>query len=567
MFEAEKKNNNVFKIIFALIILVWSFGVVRYGYPVDENGLLTIYKGIYQGQRMFVDSWESLQTGGLLAYPLLALYYEVLSPLFAAASINVGLVLYMRYCYLTVRALVALYLFITIKNSKYESGAYPAALFYFMFVIGWKDFSYKSYCDLAIMLVVCYIIRFYQERKPIYAALSAVAVCVAVLAYPTMIIMGLFLGAFWLYMAIKDESPWASFVAYVVVCFVVGIIVVSYLQFNSGWTNIIGEIQNLGDQDYDDPIYVRLGRLALYYVGFAVVAYIPIVVVNIIGKLSGISEETERFLLTVYFIAFMVAVFGLRVASISDSRFVYGMLVLFFWFPYFMRDKEENNYVRIGSYGSMSSQGNDMLWVIFIISVVAQIIWALSTNQGISVPGYMTLYVVIELILLFADEDVDYKGMITVLMMLAMFFNGIWVADSNGGFCHVFEHMVYVTEGELKGIALPEDEYEINDVVLNLLDGNVTADDKLLVAFGANSTGYINSEATQGTYSVYARTQVNTKLMDYYELHPENMADYMLLDKGHVKYERFLENETGKYLLSIYTNEVASDGNFVLLSR
>ena len=110
MFEAEKKNNNVFKIIFALIILVWSFGVVRYGYPVDENGLLTIYKGIYQGQRMFVDSWESLQTGGLLAYPLLALYYEVLSPIFTVASINVGLVLYMRYCYLTVRALVALYL-------------------------------------------------------------------------------------------------------------------------------------------------------------------------------------------------------------------------------------------------------------------------------------------------------------------------------------------------------------------------------------------------------------------------------------------------------------------------
>ncbi len=567
MFENDNRKNCALKIIFALIILVWSFGVVRYGYPVDENGLLTIYKGVFQGQRMFIDSWESLQTGGLLAYPLMALYYYVLSPLFINTGINVGLVLYMRYCYLVVRALVAIYLFVTIKNSKHEAGAYPAALFYFMFVIGWKDFSYKSYCDLAIALVVCYIIRFYQDRKAIYAVLSAVAVCVAVLAYPTMIIMGVFLGIYWLYMAIKDESPWASFVAYVVVCFVIGIIVVSYLQFTSGWTNIIAELVNFGDQDYDNPMYIRLGRLALYYVGFAAVAYVPIIVVNIIGKISGISEETERFLLTVYFIAFMVAVFGLRAASISDARFVYGMLMLFFWFPYFMRDKEEHNYVRIGSYGSMNSQGNDMLWVIFIISVVAQIIWALSTNQGISVPGYMTLYVVIELILLFADEDVDYKGMITVLMMLAMFFNGIWVADSNGGFCHVFEHMVYVTEGELKGIALPEDEYEINDVVLNLLDGNVTAEDKLLVAFGANSTGYINSEATQGTYSVYARTQVNTKLMDYYELHPENMADYMLLDKGHVKYERFLENETGKYLLSIYTNEVASDGNFVLLSR
>ncbi|WP_028242310.1 hypothetical protein [Pseudobutyrivibrio ruminis] len=567
MFEKDNKNHIVFKIIFALIILVWSFGVARYGYPVDENGLLTIYKGVFQGQRMFIDSWESLQTGGLLAYPLLALYYYVLSPLFASASINVGLVLYMRYCYLTVRALVAIYLFIAIKNSKYESGAYPAALFYFMFVIGWKDFSYKSYCDIAIMLIVCFMFRFYQERKAVYAALTGVAVCIAVLAYPTMIIMAVLLGIFWLCIAVKDEGPWACFISYLAVCFIIGIAVVSYLQFTSGWGNIIAELVNFGDQDYDDPIYIRLGKLLASYGAFAVVAYFPILVINLIGKLNGIAEETERFILTLYFIIVMGGIFALRIESISDSRFVYGMLILFFWFPYFMRDKEEHAYIKIGSYSNIDKEGKNVLWVVFGISIAAQLIWSLSTNQGISVPGYMTLYTVIALILLFADEDVDYKGMNVVLILLAMFFNGIWVSDSNGGFCNVFEPMIYTAEGELKGVALPLDEYEMNEAVLGLLDGNVTADDKLLVAFGANSTGYINSEATQGTYSVYARTQVNTKLMDYYELHPENMADYMLLDKGHVKYERFLENETGKYLLSIYTNEVASDGNFVLLSR
>ena len=45
------------------------------------------------------------------------------------------------------------------------------------------------------------------------------------------------------------------------------------------------------------------------------------------------------------------------------------------------------------------------------------------------------------------------------------------------------------------------------------------------------------------------------------------MADYVLLDTGHDKYQYFVENETGKYLLETYTNEVAKEGNFVLLSR
>ena len=87
------------------------------------------------------------------------------------------------------------------------------------------------------------------------------------------------------------------------------------------------------------------------------------------------------------------------------------------------------------------------------------------------------------------------------------------------------------------------------------------------MAFGANCAGYLNSDAWQATYSVYARTQLNSKLIDYYKINPDNMADYVLIDTGHDKYQYFTENETGKYLLETYTNEVAKEGNFVLLSR
>lgn len=563
----EDNKNNIFKIILAAIIVIWSYATISYGFYVDENGLLSIYKGIYQGQHMFVDSWEALQTGGLLSYPLLTLYYQVLQPLFACLSLNIGLVLYMRICYMTVRLIISVYLYIVLVDSDYEKGAFPAAIFYYMFVIGWKDYSYKSYCDFAMVLIMCYMFKFYKTRKSIYGLLTAVAACVAVVAYPSMIIVAVFIGVMWLYLVIKDEAPTLTVVLYIVTCFVLGELVLVYLQFTSGLGNAIAQLPNLGDQDYDYPVYIRFGIMLLSYGVFAVIAYIPIGFVWILNKLRGIDEYAEKAILTLYFIIFMILVCLLRIEGISTSRFIYGCLIIFFWFPYFMRDKEKSEFVKIGSFATRQDEDKMAMWTVFIISVVAQIVWSISTNQEVTVPGHMTLYVVIMMILLFCEERYEYFGLKNFLVLVAMFFMGIWVADSNGGFCHVFERMIYVTEGELKGVALPQDEYEVNEVVINLLEENVTADDKLLVAFGANSTGYLNSDAWQATYSVYARTQLNTKLIDYYNINPDNMADYVLIDTGHPKYETFVENETGKYLLETYTKQVASDGNFVLLTK
>ena len=138
MREAIDNKIIIFKILVGLFVLVWSFNVLNVGFYVDENGLLTIYKGFFQGQRLFIDSWDALQTGGILAYPLLALYYYVLAPLFASTGINIGLVLYMRIAYTVCRLLVAIYLYFTIKKTDYEDGAFAASIFYYMFVMGWK---------------------------------------------------------------------------------------------------------------------------------------------------------------------------------------------------------------------------------------------------------------------------------------------------------------------------------------------------------------------------------------------------------------------------------------------
>ncbi|WP_033152068.1 glycosyltransferase family 39 protein [Pseudobutyrivibrio ruminis] len=567
MSESSNIKRTIFRTLVAIGIIVWCAFTLNTGLYVDENGLLTIYKGIYQGQHMFTDSWESLQTGGFLAWPLLALYYQVLSPLFLSVGINIGLVLYMRIVYMVVRGLIALYLFYTIKNTKYENSAYYAALFYFMFVVTWKNFSYKSYCEMAVMMIICFMIRYYETEKVRYFVLMGIACCVGILGYPTMIIMAVFIGCAIIFGMYQGQVPGKALVAFVITCLVIGGAFILYLHLTSGLPQAISELQFLGDQDYEESVAVRLGKLLLSYAALAVVAYFPIVVINLIRKARYFSEYAEAVILTIYWVAFLVGICLLKWDGVSNSRFVYACIILFFWLPYFLREKEKSSYTRIGAYNNTLGNDKGILWMMFTVSVAAQLIWCVSTNQDISVPGHMSVYAVIAVLIIAADDEMEMIGLVRFVIAAATFFLCFWVAEGNGGYSDVTKERWIVTEGELKGIALLPEDYMANQSVYNLVSQYVGEDDYLLVAFGSNSTGYLNSVAHQGTYSVYARTQKNTKLLDYYTLHPENMADYVLIDQSNVKYEAFREGETGLFLLNTYTKEIATDGNFVLLGR
>ncbi|MBP5597035.1 MAG: glycosyltransferase family 39 protein [Pseudobutyrivibrio sp.] len=567
MREAIDNKIIIFKILVGLFVLVWSFNVLNVGFYVDENGLLTIYKGFFQGQRLFIDSWEALQTGGILAYPLLALYYYVLAPLFASAGINIGLVLYMRIAYTVCRLLVAIYLYFTIKKTDYEDGAFAASIFYYMFVMGWKNFSYKSYCDMAIMLLICFFIRYHETKKSWYFIFAGIATCIAILAYPTMIIMAFAISAILIVGIYRNEIQKQSLIIYVVTCFVIGIAVVVYIQFTSGLGNVLSQIGHLGDQDYENGLLYRLGVLLVSYLVFAVIAYFPICVIAIIRKFRYVSELAEGIILTVYWFGFLAGICLIRMESISNSRFIYAILILFMWFPYLAFEKKDNEYTRIGAYNNANSHELYVLWVMFAVSAVSQFIWSLSTNQDITVPGHMAVYVVIADILIIVKNKEYLVGLVGLINIVALFFMGFWVAEHNGGYEDVLSTRYMVTEGELKGIILLPEDYEANDICYRLVTENVPEDSKLLVTFGSNSTGYLNSDAWQGTYTVFARTQLNTKLLDYYELNPDNQADYVLIDRGNPKYERFLEFDTGKYLLDTYTTVIAEEGDFVLLSR
>ena len=134
----EEKNNKkiIFNIILGVAVLVWSFFILDKGFYMDESGLLELYRKTYRGSRMFLDMWDTLQMGGILIYPLFALYYEVLQPIIA--PLGCGIVLFMRIAYQVVRLAIAVYLYFTIKKTKYRDNAFITSLMYYAFIISCK---------------------------------------------------------------------------------------------------------------------------------------------------------------------------------------------------------------------------------------------------------------------------------------------------------------------------------------------------------------------------------------------------------------------------------------------
>ena len=570
----------IFQALLAAFVVAISFANIREGYYVDENGLLAIYKGIYQGQRMFVDSWESLQTGTIVIWPLLSLYFKALQgPL---GAIGIGYVLFMRLAYQFIRLLIAIFAYATFRKGCFKNGAFYGALFWYMFVLSFDNFSYKSMCDMAIMLIISFIFQFYYSKKIIYWVLTGVAVCAATLAYPTMIFVGLAMGIFIIYLMVTKGIDKSILIAFVVTCLVCGALVLVFLQVTSGLDAVFAQLIYLGDQDYGDSLLVRLGKMLLSYLAFAVVAYVPLVIMDFIRRYRSLLVKTEHIVLTLYWLIFFVGLCFIKLDSLSTSRFVYSLLILFFWFPYLAIDKKDTSGVRVGFYGSGLDHEKDLLWAIFFLSIAVQIVWAVSTNQEISVPGHMALYVVVADILLFAgieDETIldsyiadegaqkPYRTFIGLLLAAGFFFMGFWIAEGNGGYSDILEKRYYVTEGALQGVALAPDDYELNQASYDLVSQYVSDDDYLLVAFGSNSTGYINSNAHQGTYTVFARTQVNTKLLDYYAINPDNQATYVIIDEANGKYDDFVAGQTGQWILANYTRKVAREGSLVLLGH
>jgi hypothetical protein len=566
MGEEKSIRRIIMEALLGLAVLVWSFLVLNKGFYMDESGMLTIYRGIYLGNRMMVDAWGAHQMGWFLVYPFMALY-DVIEPLCTAYGI--GFVLYMRICYQIFRLLVAIYLYITIRRTEYRNSAFIVALTYYAYFLSFKNFSYKSMCEMSIMLFLCWAYRYFQTKNAFYYILMAIATSASILAYPSMILFPVIFVIAQFVMMYKGYELLKPTVLYCITCFVLGIAVVLYIQFTAGIQNVLPQLQYTEDAAYKYPIYTRLGIMLLSYVAFAVIAYAPILVMKIIGHFRYISQQTVHLVLAIYWLLFMGAVIGLRPFSTSTTRYIYGCLVVMFWFPYLARNKKDHNRTEIGQYRTSDYDTRNFINFIIFISATCQLIWSVTTNQEVTVPGYMGFYLVLGVLILSEAQDSGLRILRASVVAFTLFFMGFWVAESDGGYNDILEHRTVVENGGYMGIALDDFDYAMNRSCHNLIEEYVSDEDKLYIVNAFGTTGYLDTKAIQAAGSPFSRVGVGKqyRVLEFWQVNPDRQPDYILVDTANKYYEEYTQGETYKYISENYPVTVATDGNVILLSK
>ena len=566
MVAENNKKKIVFNIILGIIVLVWSFYFIDRGFYVDEAGLLSLYRTTYLGSRMFVDNWDSLQLAGILMYPLFALYYGLLQSYIA--PLGCGIVLFTRIIYQIIRLFVAAYLYFTIRKTRYSDNAFITALVYYAFIISFKNFSYKSICDFCIVLFLCWAYRYFETENKLFMVLMGLATSAMILAYPTMILFPVAFVILLIVLTYRGYDFAKGIIVYIITCFICGALTLVYLQFTAGLLEAINHISYLSDSSHIGSWSVRIGKMLLSYLAFAGIAYLPVIIMTIIGRISYISDKAFQIVLSIYWILFMAAIIIARPASLSLSRFVYGCLVIFMWFPYLIYKKERSEYTTIGSYGRKGFDGRNMLGMMLFVSICAQAVWAFSTNQDIAIPGFMSVYVVLALVMIIGEELEGLKLLRVAVVGFALFFLGIWVAEGDGGYSDIFENRSYVSYGAYQGIALTDDDYKMNEACYDLVTEYVSSDDYLFVPMGFSVTAYLNSDAKMAAGTSYARAgKDQNRVLEYWRVHPDKVPDYILIDTANKYYEEFTLGETYQYILENYPNTVATEGDFILISK
>ncbi len=331
-------------------------------------------------------------------------------------------------------------------------------------------------CEMAIMLFICWACRYYVTKNKWYYLLMALATCVAILSYASMFLFPFFFVLSQLYMIRKGYDVVKPVIIYCVTCFAMGAAVLIYLQLTSGIMNILPLLQYTEDAAYKHPIYIRIGIMLLSYLFFFVVAYAPIVVMKLISKFRYVGEKTVGIVLSIYWILFMAGVIALRPYSTSTTRFIYGCLIIFFWFPYFVRHTKVSERTEIGKYKLPEYDISQMAGFMLFTSAIVQFIWAMTTNQEVTVPGHLCFYIVLGMLIVAENEEKGFCLLRIAVVALALFFMGVWVPESDGGYNDIFEHRTYVADGGYRGIALDDTDYRMNQSCHKLISEYVSAE-------------------------------------------------------------------------------------------
>lgn len=244
--ERIKKIKLGNSLIFICVLIFCILFINRLFYAIDtsdEAFYCTTGYRLIKGNIPFGDMWEPNAGTSFIMAPFLYLRSFFVSD-------GEGIVLYLRLCYFVLNLLPTLAIYRYAKLTVDKGYALLLGLF-FLFYAPFQlvGFSYNNLAITFTTLSLCMLFMGMRTEKKIYYYLSGISIALAILAYPTMIYLGVVLFFVILLSAFFKQNSILSCLCFIIGGLFVSVPVILYLSCNVGMRNVFTNLSIISSID------------------------------------------------------------------------------------------------------------------------------------------------------------------------------------------------------------------------------------------------------------------------------------------------------------------------------
>ena len=522
-----------------LIILLWAGAFLANvksifaDYDVDMSyAVVTSYRHL-SGERMFMEMWEPHQTSAFLLDPLMWIFSKITGG-------YDGIIIFLNISGVILYALLAAFLVQTLKKHTDPYVAHLAGIAVFAFRV--RQIVLPEFTNMlsgfSILLIIFLIKHFEKKTDRLWLVLSALALCLTVLSYPSAVVNYI---AVCLCIFMFSESKIKDFVILTCVCAAAGLMYLFYFAghagglgaFSDNLKNIVsGDSSHNSEYAFDMLFYMKevlagaawfaISAIAAFIVSFAVCAVFrkkkAVIFPAVFGGFLIITDLT-------------FCIFFDNVIRTGSLRYVYGNLSLLLIVTAVFGLKKCNDFEKKMQLIAIFISVSNMLSVILLTNM--ELITAV---QYLIPAGALSLISVSRLMAAADKEKASGAGFSYAFVFLAVLtivmHRGIIMKDYSGVCKSVLGIEGIVKNGPAKGVVCSYMASYMNRC--NEEDWNrfVSPGENVLVVASNlyDPIVYCFNSSSVSHYSTIDTPTYDETLLKYWELYPDNYPDVIAVE-------------------------------------
>lgn len=423
--KGKKDQTNIFKICLFVFTLGVCLKRIFADFDYDSGYAAALGYRIIKGDSMFSEMWEPHQTSAFICAFLEYVYTGI-------TGTATGIVLYLHVFGTVIKGIVALVFYKSLKKVFNSDTAFLTSCIFM--ILSPKMLIIPEYSNMQLysaVLLFCFLVMYITEKKMKYLIILSLSLFLAVLSYPSCIIM--WIAVVFILLKYTEKGLKNSLIM-TAICLVTGLAYLAFFAISLGVNEFISGIGHIASSDPSHAASVS-GKILGYGKDLLVLA----VAYLFIGLLSGLIIRIKDFFMKTdkntkrdEFAVVFLALCGIWLMS---DAFSMNTDLCFAEF--------NTAIILTGIFMSVRKKGlkKDVLSMALIISVFQMLSTAILSNLSLhSSLGYMILGVCISFSYLCEyeseKENIASAGFFRVFPVIPIVFINLFIVRSMS-FCYI----------------------------------------------------------------------------------------------------------------------------------